>query len=98
MHGYRRYDLRNVSVFRTDNRSSYNALALHLQGNVAERLNLVANYTLASARTWGCQIGELFDYLNGACDPFNAFAQADYSRYRADDRHRALVSGIRCVY
>ena len=38
MHGYRRYDFPNVSVFRTDNRSSYNALALHLQGNVARRL------------------------------------------------------------
>src|SRR5713226_5466827 len=41
MHGYRRYGFPNVAVFRTDNRSSYNALALHLQGNVSHRLNLV---------------------------------------------------------
>src|SRR6267143_1366309 len=78
MHGYRRYDYQSgISVFRTDNRSSYKALAVHLQGNVSRRLNLVANYTLSSAKTWGCLIGELFDYVNGVCDPFNAFAPGD---------------------
>jgi hypothetical protein len=74
MHGYRRYDFPNVSVFRSDNRSSYNALALQLQGNVARRLGLVANYTLSSAKTWGCVLGELFDYVNGVCNAFNSFA------------------------
>ena len=93
MHGYRRYDFPSVSVFRTDNRSSYNALALHLQGNLAERLNLVANYTLASARTWGCQIGELFDYVNGVCDPLHAFAQGDYGPSGEDVRHRLVLAG-----
>ncbi|HEX7697012.1 MAG TPA: carboxypeptidase regulatory-like domain-containing protein, partial [Candidatus Acidoferrum sp.] len=93
MHGYRRYDFPNVSVFRTDNRSSYNALALHLQGNVARRLNLVANYTLASAKTWGCQIGELFDYVNGVCDPFNAFAPGDYGPSGEDVRQRFVLAG-----
>jgi hypothetical protein len=93
MHGYRRYDFPNVSVFRTDNRSSYNALALHLQGNVSQRLNLVVNYTLASARTWGCQIGELFDYVNGVCDPFNAFAPGDYGPSGEDVRHRFVLAG-----
>jgi hypothetical protein len=93
MHGYRRYDFPNVSVFRTDNRSRYNALALHLQGNVARRLNLVANYTLASAKTWGCQIGELFDYVNGVCDPFNAFAPGDYGPSGEDVRHRLVLAG-----
>ena len=44
----------NVNVFRSDNRSSYNALMLHLQGNVSRRLNLVANYTFSKAQTWGC--------------------------------------------
>ena len=79
MHGYRRYDYPSgISVFRTDNRSSYNAFAVHLQGNVAKRLSLVANYTLASAKTWGCVLGELFDYVNGVCDPLNAFAHGDY--------------------
>jgi len=93
MHGYRRYDFPNVSVFRTDNRSRYNALAVHLQGNVSRRLNLVANYTLASAKTWGCRIGELFDYVNGVCDPFNAFAPGDYGPSGEDVRHRAVLAG-----
>jgi hypothetical protein len=93
MHGYRRYDFANVSVFRTDNRSSYKALAVHLQGNVSQRLNLVANYTLSSAKTWGCQIGELFDYVNGVCDPFNAFAPGDYGPSGEDVRHRFVLAG-----
>ena len=94
MHGYRRYDYPSgISVFRTDNRSSYNAFAMHLQGNVARRLNLVANYTLASAKTWGCQIGELFDYVNGVCDPFNAFAAGDYGPSGEDVRHRFVLVG-----
>jgi len=93
MHGYRRYDFPNVAVFRTDNRSSYNALALHLQGNLARRLSLVANYTLAIAKTWGCQIGELFDYVNGVCDPTNAFAPGDYGPSGEDVRHRFVLAG-----
>jgi hypothetical protein len=94
MHGYRRYDYPSgISVFRTDNRSSYKALMLHLQGNVAKRLSLVGNYTLASAKTWGCQIGELFDYVNGVCDPFNAFAPGDYGPSGEDVRHRGVIAG-----
>jgi len=94
MHGYRRYDYPSrISVFRTDNRSSYNAFALHLQGNVAKRLSLVANYTLASAKTWGCVLGELFDYVNGVCDPLNAFAPGDYGPSGEDVRHRAVLAG-----
>jgi len=93
MHGYRRYDYPNVSIFRTDNRSSYKALMFHLQGNVATRLSLVANYTLASAKTWGCQIGELFDYVNGVCDPFNPFASGDYGPSGEDVRHRGAIIG-----
>jgi hypothetical protein len=93
MHAYRHYDFPNVSVFRTDNRSSYKALALHLQGNLARRLNLVANYTLSSAKTWGCRIGELFDYVNGVCNPFNAFAPGDYGPSGEDVRHRAVLAG-----
>ena len=56
----------NVNVFESDNRSSYNALMLHLQGNV-RRFNLVANYQLSKAQTWGCLLGELFDYVDGVC-------------------------------
>ena len=56
----------NVNVFESDNRSSYNGLMLHLQGNM-QRFNLVANYTLSKAQTWGCLLGELFDYVDGVC-------------------------------
>ena len=93
MHGYRRYDYPNVSIFRTDNRSSYKALMFHLQGNVAKRLNLVANYTISGAKTWGCQIGELFDYVNGVCDPFNPFAPGDYGPSGEDVRDRGVIVG-----
>ncbi len=94
MHGYRRYDYASgISVFRSDNRSSYKALALHLQGNVAKRLSLVANYTLASAKTWGCVLGELFDYVNGVCDTANPFGSGDYGPSGEDVRHRAVLAG-----
>jgi hypothetical protein len=93
MHGYRRYTFPNVTVFRSDNRSSYKAVAVHLQGNVARRFNLVANYTLSSARTWGCILGELFDYVNGVCDPRNPFAPGDYGPSGEDIRHRFVLAG-----
>jgi hypothetical protein len=94
VHGYRRYDYPSgISVFRSDNRSSYNAFALHLQGNVAKRLSLVANYTLASAKTWGCVLGELFDYVNGVCNTANPFGPGDYGPSGEDVRHRAVVAG-----
>lgn len=94
MHGYRRYDYPSgISVFRSDNRSSYNALAVHLQGNVAKRLSLIANYALSSAKTWGCVLGELFDYVNGVCDTSNPFAPGDYGPSGEDVRHRAVVAG-----
>src|SRR3984885_6296491 len=67
-----RNNVPNVTVFRTDNRSSYNALYIHLQGNVARRFELVANYTLSGAKTCGCVLGELFDYVNGVCNPLDA--------------------------
>jgi hypothetical protein len=93
MHGYRRYTFPNVTLFRSDNRSSYKALAVHLQGNVARRFHLVANYTLSSAKTWGCILGELFDYVNGVCDPLNAFAPGDYGPSGEDIRHRFVLGG-----
>jgi Carboxypeptidase regulatory-like domain/TonB dependent receptor len=94
MHGYRRYDYASgISVFRSDNRSSYKALALHLQGNVAKRLSLVANYTLSSAKTWGCILGELFDYVNGVCDTSKPFGPGDYGPSGEDVRHRAVLAG-----
>jgi hypothetical protein len=95
VHAYRRYDYTSpvVTVFRTDNRSRYDALSVRLQGNVSRRFHLNLNYTYASAETWGCQIGELFDYVNGVCDPLNAFAKGDYGPSGEDVRHRAVLAG-----
>jgi hypothetical protein len=92
-HAYRAYPFSTATVFRTDNRSNYNALMLHVQGNVSRRFNLVANYTLAKAQTWGCVLGELFDYVNGVCDPQNAFAPGDYGPSGEDVRHRFVLAG-----
>ena len=91
----------NVNVFESDNRSSYNALMLHLQGNM-HRFNLVANYTFSKAQTWGCLLGELFDYVDGVCpnEPntpnagfLNAFGQGDYGPSGEDVRHRFVLAG-----
>ncbi|MGH9727052.1 MAG: carboxypeptidase regulatory-like domain-containing protein [Candidatus Acidiferrales bacterium] len=84
----------DLTVFRSDNRSSYNALSIHVQGNVSRRANLIVNYTLSSARTWGCILGELFDYVNGVCNPLDAFAPGDYGPSGEDVRHRFVVAGI----
>jgi opacity protein-like surface antigen len=83
----------NISVFKSDNRSSYNALFIHLQGNVLRRFNLVANYTLSRAKTWGCVLGELFDYVNGVCNPLNAFGPGDYGPSGEDVTHRFVLAG-----
>jgi hypothetical protein len=93
MHGYRSYSFAEASVFRSDNRSSYDALSLRVQGNVSRRVNLTAHYTLSSAKTWGCTLGELFDYVNGVCDPNNAFAPGDHGPSGEDVRHRFVVAG-----
>ena len=92
-HGYRGYTFPDVTIFKSDNRSSYNALMLQLQGNVSKRFNLTAHYTLSSAKTWGCALGELFDYVNGVCDPLNAFARGDYGPSGEDVRHRFVLAG-----
>ncbi|HEV2116181.1 MAG TPA: carboxypeptidase regulatory-like domain-containing protein [Terriglobales bacterium] len=83
----------DLAMFRSDNRSSYDALMVHLQGNVSRRFSLTANYTLSSARTWGCVVGELFDYVNGVCNPLHAFAQGDYGPSGEDARHRFVLAG-----
>jgi len=102
-HGYRAYNYTpgvgidpnapSLSVFRSDNRSSYNSLMLHVQGNVSHRFSLTAHYTLAKAQTWGCLLGELFDYVNGVCDPLNAFARGDFGPSGEDVRHRFVLAG-----
>jgi hypothetical protein len=83
----------DIQVFRTDNRSRYDGLSLHLQGNVSNRFNLVMNYTLSSAETWGCVLGELFDYVNGVCNPLNAFAKGDYGPSGENVTHRFVLAG-----
>jgi carboxypeptidase family protein len=83
----------DVNVFHSDNRSSYNGLLLHLQGNVSHRANLIANYTLSKAQTWGCVLGELFDYVNGVCNPLDPFGHGDYGPSGEDVRHRGVLAG-----
>ncbi len=102
-HGYRAYpfdptSLNNpfapsVNLFKSDNRSSYNALMLHLQGNVSRRFEVVANYTLSKAKTWGCVLGELFDYVNGVCNPLNPFGPGDYGPSGEDVTSRFVLAG-----
>jgi hypothetical protein len=91
----------NVNVFESDNRSSYNALLLHAQGNM-RRFNLVANYQLSKAQTWGCLLGELFDYVDGVCQvptgfpnagALSAFGPGDYGPSGEDVRHRFVLAG-----
>jgi hypothetical protein len=82
----------DVNVFRSDNRSRYDGLSVHLQANLSP-LNLVVNYTLSSAETWGCVLGELFDYVNGVCNPLHAFAKGDYGPSGEDVTHRLVLAG-----
>ncbi len=90
----------NVNVFQSDNRSSYNALMTHLQGN-GRRYSLTANYTLSKAQTWGCVLGELFDYVDGVCiaqsgrstGQLDAFGPGDYGPSGEDVRHRFVLAG-----
>ncbi len=83
----------DVNVAHSDNRSSYNGLLIHLQGNAGRRANLIANYTLSKAQTWGCVLGELFDYVNGVCNPLVAFGTGDYGPSGEDVRQRFVLAG-----
>jgi Carboxypeptidase regulatory-like domain/TonB dependent receptor len=83
-----------VSVAHSDNRSSYDALLVHVQGNVTRRINLIANYSFSSAKTWGCILGELFDYVNGVCNPLRPFGAGDYGPSGEDVGSRVVVAGI----
>jgi len=103
-HAYRRYDYTagvnlpadapDIALFKSDNRSSYNGLSIHLQGNVSRHFNLIANYTLSKAQTWGCVLGELFDYVNGVCNPLDPFAKGDYGPSGEDVRDRFVLAGV----
>jgi len=86
----------NVNVFESDNRSKYNALLVHLAGNM-KRFNLVANYTLSRANTWGCLLGELFDYVDGVCQlpngQLDAFGPGDYGPSGENVTNRFVLAG-----
>jgi hypothetical protein len=84
----------DIQLYKTDNRSSYDALAIHLQGNLSHWFNLTANYTLANAKTWGCTVGELFDYVNGVCNALNPFGPGDYGPSGEDVRNRFVLVGV----
>ena len=84
----------NLTLFRSDNRSRYDGMSVHLQGNVSGRANLIVNYTLSSAKTWGCVLGELFDYVDGVCNPLNAFGPGNFGPSGEDVTHRLVVAGI----
>lgn len=84
----------NLQVFRSDNRSRYDGLSIHLQGNVSRRANLIVNYTLSRADTWGCVLAELFDYVNGVCNPLNPFGPGDYGPSGENVTDRLVVAGI----
>ena len=83
----------DLNLFKSDNRSTYNSLMLHLQGNVSRRFSLTGNYTLSKAKTWGCLLGELFDYVNGVCDPLDPFGPGDYGPSGEDVTHRFVLAG-----
>jgi len=103
VHQYRRYEYLSgislpsaapdASVFRTDNRSSYNGASLILQHR-GGRCDVTAHYTFARASTWGAQVGELFDYVNGVTNPLNPFGPGDHGPSGEDMRHRFVVSGV----
>jgi hypothetical protein len=100
MHGYRAYPYPAdnsdglLDVYKSDNRSDFNAMMLHLQGNINNRVSLVANYTLSKAKTWGCILGELFDYVNGVCNVNQPFGPGDYGPSGEDVTSRFVLAGI----
>jgi hypothetical protein len=101
-HQYRRYEYvsdftlpataPNISLFRTDNRSRYDGVAFQIQHSFANRFELSAHYTLASAKTWGATVGELADYVNGVSDVRLAFGPGDFGPSGEDVRHRFVLA------
>ncbi len=82
----------NISVFRTDNRSGYDGVSFAVNHH-SKRLDLTAHYTLANATTWGANVGELFDYVNGVTSVTNPFGPGDHGPSGEDVRHRFVVAG-----
>lgn len=82
----------DISVFRTDNRSRYDGVSFAVNHN-SKWLEFTAHYTLASASTWGANVGELFDYVNGVTSVTNPFGPGDHGPSGEDVRHRFVVAG-----
>jgi hypothetical protein len=82
----------DISVFRTDNRSSYDGISFAVNHH-SKRLDLTAHYTLANATTWGANVGELFDYVNGVTSLTNPFGPGDHGPSGEDVRHRFVLAG-----
>ena len=83
----------DISVFRTDNRSRYDALSFAMNHSLSKRFELTAHYTLAKATTWGANVGELFDYVNGVTSVTNPFGPGDHGPSGEDVRHRFVLAG-----
>lgn len=104
VHQYRRYEYSPgvgipltappVSLFRTDNRSIYNGLALQLQHRFSSRFEVTGNYVLSHATTWGATVGELFDYVNGVSSVLDPFGPGDHGPSGEDIRHRFVLVGV----
>ncbi len=94
VHQYRRYKYPGFSLFRSDNRSIYNGLAVQMQHSFSRRFELTANYVLSHATTWGATVGELFDYVNGVSDVKNPFGPGDHGPSGEDIRHRFVLVGV----
>jgi len=104
VHQYRRYEYTPgfgipsnapaVSLFRTDNRSIYNGLALQVQHKFSDRFEVTANYVLSHATTWGATVGELFDYVNGVSNVLDPFGPGDHGPSGEDIRHRFVLVGV----
>jgi outer membrane receptor protein involved in Fe transport len=103
LHQYRRYEYAagvnlpegapNASVFRSDNRSAYDAVSFTLRHRFTRSFDVNAHYTLAHATTYGATVGELFDYVNGVSNARQAFGPGDHGPSGEDVRHRVVISG-----
>jgi len=103
VHQYRRYEYAsgftlpatapNISLFKTDNRSSYNGISFVAQHRLVSNFEVTAHYTFARATTWGAGVGELFDYVNGVTDVRNPFGPGDHGPSGEDVRHRLVLVG-----
>ncbi|HEY2498460.1 MAG TPA: TonB-dependent receptor [Candidatus Angelobacter sp.] len=82
----------NISVFRTDNRSAYDGVSFAISHN-SQHFDFTAHYTLANATTWGANVGELFDYVNGVTSVTNPFGPGDHGPSGEDVRHRFVLAG-----